>query len=253
MRLHFLELVWFSTYAELRAERSRSYLGLAWWLVEPALMMGAFWLVFDRILGTGGPGYLPFLLIGLVVWQWLKSSIVHAGQAIWMNLALIHQVRVPVLVFPFVHLLADTIKFGVVFALLLVVLWCAGYPPNAAYASLPALLLCVGLCGVGGGLLLAAVMPLLPDLRFVVEQLLSVLMFLSGVVFALDRVPPAYAEWLAWNPVLIVLDALRGVLLRGEWPDWIVLERVAASALVIAAVGIFAVQRLAPRYPKIAV
>lgn len=253
MRLHFLELVWFSTYAELRAERSRSYLGLAWWLVEPALMMAAFWLVFDRILGTGGPGYLPFLLIGLVVWQWLKSSVVHAGQAIWQNLALIHQVRMPVLVFPFVHFLADAIKFGAVFVLLLAVLWFAGYPPNAAYLSLPPLLLCMALCAVGGGLLLAALMPLLPDLRFVVEQLLTVLMFLSGVVFALERVPAPYAEWLAWNPVLMLLDALRGVLLHGRWPDWMALLRVAASALALAAVGVVCVQRLAPRYPKIAV
>lgn len=252
MRLHFLELVWFSTYAELRAERSRSYLGLAWWLVEPALMMAAFWLVFDRILGTGGPGYLPFLLIGLVVWQWLKSSVVHAGQAIWMNLALIHQVRMPVLVFPFVNLLADAIKFGVVFVLLLAVLWLAGYPPNAAYLSLPPLLLCMALCAIGGGLLLAALMPLLPDLRFVVEQLLTVLMFLSGVVFALERVPAPYAEWLTWNPVLMLLDAMRGVLLHGRWPDGMALVHVAASALALAALGVFCVQRLAPRYPKIA-
>lgn len=253
MRLHFFELVWFSTYAELRAERSRSYLGLAWWVVEPALMMAAFWLVFDRILGTGGPGYLPFLLIGLVVWQWLKSSVMHAGQAIWQNLALIHQVRMPVLVFPFVHFLADVIKFGLVFVLLLVVLWIAGYPPNAAYLSLPPLLLCMALCAVGGGLLLAALMPLLPDLRFVVEQLLTVLMFLSGVVFALERVPAPYAEWLAWNPVLMLLDALRGVLLHGRWPDWMALLRVAAIALALAALGVLCVQRLAPRYPKIAV
>lgn len=252
MRLHFFELVWFSTYAELRAERSRSYLGLVWWLVEPALMMAAFWLVFDRILGTGGPGYLPFLLIGLVVWQWFKSSVVHAGQAIWQNLALIHQVRMPVLVFPFVHLLADAIKFGAVFMLLLAVLWLTGYPPNAAYLSLPPLLLCLALCAIGGGLLLAAVMPLLPDLRFVVEQLLTVLMFLSGVVFALERVPAAYADWLAWNPVLMLLDALRGVLLHGRWPDWMALLRVAASALALAALGILSVRRLAPRYPKIA-
>ncbi len=253
MRLHFFELVWFSTYAELRAERSRSYLGLAWWLVEPALMMAAFWLVFDRILGTGGPGYLPFLLIGLVVWQWFKSSVMHAGQAIWQNLGLIHQVRMPVLVFPFVHLLADAIKFGVVFVLLLAVLWLAGYPPNMAYLSLVPLLLCMALCGIGGGLLLAALMPLLPDLRFVVEQLLTVLMFLSGVVFALERVPAPYAEWLAWNPVLMLLDALRGVLLHGRWPDWFALLRVSANALALAALGVICVQRLAPRYPKIAV
>jgi lipopolysaccharide transport system permease protein len=215
--------------------------------------MAAFWLVFDRILGTGGPGYLPFLLIGLVVWQWFKSSVMHAGQAIWQNLALIHQVRMPVLVFPFVHLLADAIKFGVVFVLLLAVLWLAGYPPNMAYLSLVPLLLCMALCGIGGGLLLAALMPLLPDLRFVVEQLLTVLMFLSGVVFALERVPAPYAEWLAWNPVLMLLDALRGVLLHGRWPDWFALLRVSANALALAALGVVCVQRLAPRYPKIAV
>lgn len=252
MRLHFLELVWFSTYAELRAERARSYLGLLWWLVEPGLMMAAFWLVFDRILGTAGPGYLPFLLIGLVVWQWLKSSIVHAGHAIWMNLALVRQVRLPVLLFPLVALLTDSLKFGAVFLLLLVVLWLAGYPPNAAYLSLPLLLLGVGICAAGCGLLLAALMPLLPDLRFVIEQLLTVVMFLSGVVFALQRVPQPYADWLAWNPVLVLLDALRGVLLQGAWPDWSALARIALPLLGLAAAGLLGLQWLAPRYPKIA-
>lgn len=252
MRLHFFELVWFSTYAELRAERARSYLGFVWWLVEPALMMAAFWLVFDRILGTGGPDYLPFLLIGLVVWQWFKSSVVHAGQAIWLNLALIHQVRVPVLVFPLVHLLADAIKFAVVFGLLLVVLWSAGYAPNAAYLCLPPLLFCLALCAAGGGLLLAALMPLLPDLRFVVEQVLTVVMFLSGVVFALERVPEPLARWLAWNPVLLLVDALRGVLLHGRWPEWPPVLRGAAIAFALIALGMATVRRLAPRYPKMA-
>ena len=110
----------------------------------------------------------------------------------------------------------------------------------------------MALCAIGGGLLLAALMPLLPDLRFVVEQLLTVLMFLSGVVFALERVPAPYADWLTWNPVLMLLDAMRGVLLHGRWPDWMALVRVAASALALAALGVFCVQRLAPRYPKIA-
>src|SRR5690606_25615751 len=59
MHRHLIELVLFSTYAELRAEAARSYLGLIWWVLEPAMMMGAFWLVFDVILKTGGPDYLP--------------------------------------------------------------------------------------------------------------------------------------------------------------------------------------------------
>ena len=54
MRQHLIELVLFSTYAELRAEAARSYLGLLWWVLEPALMMGAFYLVFDVILKSAG-------------------------------------------------------------------------------------------------------------------------------------------------------------------------------------------------------
>ena len=68
MRRHLLDLIFFSTYAELRAERSRSYLGLIWWVLEPAMMMAVFWLVFGVILKSDVPDYVPFLLIGFTVW-----------------------------------------------------------------------------------------------------------------------------------------------------------------------------------------
>ena len=253
MRQHVFELIRFSTYAELRAERSRSYLGLIWWVAEPAMMMAAFWLVFDVILKTGGPDYLPFLLIGLTVWQWMKSCITHGGYAIWTNLGLIRQARLPVLVFPFVQMLADTIKFLYIFALLLVILWVGGYPPSIAYVALPVLFAVTFLFAAGAGFVVAAVVPLVPDLRFVIEQVLTVVMFLSGVVFSLDQVPSPLREIIALNPVATLLDAARGILMRGEWPDWFALLKVSLISATVCAFGIFVVRRLAPRYPKLAV
>ena len=82
MRLHYLELILFSTYAELRAERARSYLGLIWWVLEPAMMMGTFFLVFSVVLQNNQPDYFPFLLIGLVLWPWFISFVSHGGLAI---------------------------------------------------------------------------------------------------------------------------------------------------------------------------
>ena len=35
MYRNLIELILFSTHAELRAERERSYLGLIWWIAEP--------------------------------------------------------------------------------------------------------------------------------------------------------------------------------------------------------------------------
>ena len=250
MRHHLTELVLFSTYAELRAERARSYLGFVWWLAEPAMMMGAFWIVFDVILDTGGRDYLPFLLIGLVVWQWMKSCITHAGHAIWTNLGLIRQVRVPVLIFPFVQMFADTVKFVCVFVLLVAILALLGFPPNGAYAALPLLFVLIFALAAGAGLVVAAVMPLVPDLRFVIEQVLTVAMFLSGVAFAVRNVP----DWfVSANPVLVLLEAVRGVMMRGEWPHWPALAGAALTALALAAIGVGLVLRLAPRYAKTAV
>lgn len=252
MRLHLIELVLFSTYAELRAEAARSYLGLVWWVLEPALMMATFWFVFGVILHSGGPDYVPELLIGLTVWQWMKSCMTHGGYAIWSHLGLVRQTRLPPLVYPVVAMLSDTVKFLCILALLLVILWCCGYAPNAAYLALPPLFLVVLLFAAGIGFVISAVVPLVPDLRFVIEQVLSVVMFLSGVVFSLKGVPEPLRGWLALNPVAQIMDATRGILMHGAWPHWGELAKVSLVSVAVCLAGAAVVHRLAPRYPKLA-
>ena len=252
MRRHLLDLILFSTYAELRAERSRSYLGLIWWVLEPAMMMLVFWLVFGVILKSGGADYVPFLLVGFTIWQWIKSCITHAGYAIWSNLPLIRQAPLPPLMFALVQMLADTVKFFFIFLLLVVVLWFMGYPPNITYLALLPLFVIVFIFSIGAGFVVAAVVPLVPDLRFVIEQFLTILMFLSGVIFALDVVPPDLAKILKWHPILELIEATRGILMHSQWPDLGTMIRVALESIAICVVGVTMVQRLSPRYPKLA-
>lgn len=253
MRLHYIELVLFSTYAELRAERSRSYLGLIWWVLEPAMNMAVFYLVFGVLLPIQTHDYVQFLLVGLTLWQWFKSCVMHAGYAIWTQLGLIRQVHVAPHVFPIVQILADTAKFIFILALLMVILWCSGYPPTIAYVGLIPVLLIELVFAAGAGYVLAALMPLAPDLRFIIEQVLTVLMWLSGVVVAFDNLPPAMHYWLALNPVAQLIMAGRDILMHGHWPDWLALARVGAISLVLLAVGSFLISRLTPRYVKLPV
>lgn len=252
MRLHLVELILFNTYAELRAEAARSYLGFIWWVLEPAMMMGAFWIVFGKILGTGGPDYVPFLLIGITVWQWMQSCITHGGYAIWGNLGMVRQVRLPPLVFPISAMLSDTVKFAFIFILLVAILWALGYPPNRHYWALVPLFGVVFLAGAGAGFLVAAVVPLLPDLRFVIGQVLMVVMFLSGVVFPLDSVPDNMRWMMDLNPVAVIMDETRAVMMHAQPPNWVGLYRVAVIAAGAAAIGAMCVRSLAPRFPKLA-
>ncbi len=252
MRLHYLELILFSTYAELRAERARSYLGLIWWVLEPAMMMGTFFLVFSVVLKNNQPDYVPFLLVGLALWQWFKSCVSHGGYAIWTQLNLVRQVKLPAQVFPTVQILADTVKFIFILVLLLAILWSSGYPPNVTYVALVPVLLVELVFAAGAAYLVAAVVPLVPDLRFVIEQFLTVVMFLSGVVFPLTSVPPELRSWFELNPIAVLIDAGRGILMYARWPDWAALGRVALISLALYALGSFLITRLTPRYVKLA-
>jgi lipopolysaccharide transport system permease protein len=251
MRLHLIELTLFSTYAELRAERARSYLGLLWWIVEPAMNMATYYLVFAVIFKSGGPDYVPFLLIGLTLWQWFKSCVSHGGYSIWQQLPLIRQVRLPLQVFPSVQILADTVKFLCIFALLLVVLWSSGYPPNITYLALLPVLLVELVFVAAVTYVVAAVVPLVPDLRFVIEQVLQVVMFLSGVVFSLDGLPPSLRRWFTLNPIVELVDAGRGILIHAQWPNWVALGGVALASLALYAFGTYVITRLTPRYVKL--
>jgi lipopolysaccharide transport system permease protein len=251
MHLHLLELILFSTYAELRAERARSYLGLLWWVIEPAMNMATFYLVFAVIFKTGGPDYVAFLLIGLTLWQWFKSCISHGGYSIWQQLPLIRQVKLPLQVFPSVQILTDTVKFLCILALLLIVLWCAGYPPNITYLALLPVLLVEMIFVAAATYVVAAVVPLVPDLRFVIEQVLQVVMFLSGVVFSLDGLPPSLRYWFSLNPIAELVDAGRGILIHAQWPNWFALGRVAVISLALYALGSYLITRLTPRYVKL--
>ncbi len=251
MRLHYLELILFSTYAELRAERARSYLGFLWWVIEPAMNMAIYYLVFAVVLKTSQADYVPFLLVGLTLWQWYKSCVSHGGYAIWQQLPLIRQVKLPARVFPSVQILADTVKFFFILALLLIILWTAGYAPDRTYLALPVVLAIEFIFATASAYLVAAVMPFVPDLRFVIEQVLQLVMFLSGVVFPLGSVPPRLQSWFALNPIVELVSAGRDILMYHRWPDWIGLGRVAAISLLLYAFGLFLIARLTPRYVKL--
>lgn len=251
--MRFLELLWFSAYAELKAESARSYLGFLWWLLEPAMFMAVFYVVFGLMLGSPDPHFIPFLLIGLTFWQWFKSCVSHGSHAIWLNIPLMRQVRLPVLLFPLVAVLSDTVKFLFIFVVLLLILWLMGYPPGWPYLALPLVFAVELLLACAGALIAAAVVPFVPDIRFVIENALMAAMFVSGVVFSLANLPEPYRHWMAYNPVVGILESARDILMRGQWPDWSLLLQAAIGSLLVLGFAVALIMRLAPRYPKLAV
>lgn len=247
MRQHYLELIWYKALAELRAEAARSFLGFLWWIVEPVLYMAAFYVVFGLIFERGGADFVPFLLCGLVAWKWFASTVTSAANAIPANGGLMQQVYLPKHIFPTIVLLVNTVKFLVVMGLLLVFLMSYGHTPSYAWLGLPALVLvqCLFIAAVAG--LVSSIVPFVPDFKLLLDNVMMLLFFVSGVFFDIGSVPGYLQFLLNLNPMAGIIDGYRTILMQGLWPNGLYL----ASVLVVSLLGITLAGRILARYDRI--
>ncbi len=247
----YVELILYKTYADLRAETARSYLGFLWWIFEPVMYMSVFYVVFGLMLGHKTDNYVPFLLTGLIVWQWFKSCLSHGANTIIGSIYITRQVFLPKIIFPIILILTDTTKFLFIFSLLMIFLWLNGFFPSRYYLALPILFVVQILFTMGFTFLLAAIVPFIPDLRFIVENILMAVFFASGVFMSADVVPEKYHFFYYLNPMVSLIEGYRNVLMHGMWPNWLALLLITLFSLVIIFLSSFIIKKFEYIYPKV--
>lgn len=247
----FVELVVFRAYSDLRSEVARVSLGVAWWIVEPLLYLSVFYIVFGVVFQRGGEGFIYFLLAGLFVWRWFDSSVRAASVSILNNGALIRQVVVPKFFFPAVAVLVSLFKFFIVFTLFLLFMAFVHGEPTIRWLALPAvvgvqLLFTIGVAGI-----LAALVPFLPDLKIIIDNLLTLWFFMSGVFFDISDVQGVFGQLLALNPMAQIISAYRIILLTDAWPDWWSLGIVVITSLLALLVSAWYYKKYDHLYSKL--
>jgi len=249
--IRYSELIFYKTYADLRAETERTYLGFLWWIFEPLLYMSVFFVVFELLLNRGTKDFVPFLLVGLTIWQWFKSCLSHGSETILAANQLMQHVHLPKVIFPIILIFTDTVKFIFIFTLLLIFLWFYGYGIGLHYLALPAVLITQLLLTTALVFFLAAIVPFLPDLRYVVENLLMAVFFMSGIFLASESVPEAYRGYYYLNPMVNLIESYRNILMFHEWPSFTALLIISSLSLVGIGLATRLIARFEYVYPKI--
>ncbi len=246
------DILLYKTYAELKAEAQRNFLGFLWWVVEPILFMLVFYFVFGKLLGRTPEAFIPFLLVGMVVWLWGQATIAQGATAIITNHGLLNQVFVPKVLFPTVIFLKNTLKFLFALLMLLVFLVAYGFEASPLWLEVIPVLAIGGLFILGSAYLAAALTPFFPDLQMLIDNGLRLLFFMSGIFFDIDALETNYKAVFQANPAAVLIDSMRSILLAGEHADWWRLGGVLAGALCVGGAG-YAIMRVnESRYAKIA-
>ena len=250
-KIRYLELVWHKALAELRVEAARAYIGFLWWILEPLLYMTAFYIAFGSGIRGGGTQAMLFLLIALVPWKWFASSVQNSSGSLQANSGLIQQVYFPKLILPFIVVLANTIKFLIVLCLLMGLCTLMGKGPSVYWFALPVIIVVQFILISAVGSLCASIVPIVPDLKLIVDNGLIVLMFVSGLFFDVHKLSPEKARLLSFNPLVPLMQSYRDVLENGTWPQWGALAYLVSISLITYACALIIMTKYDRHYAKL--
>jgi lipopolysaccharide transport system permease protein len=250
---HYRQLVFTKVAANLQTETSRDYLSYLWWVFEPILHMFVYYFVFSFLLSRGTEDYVAFLLTGLIPFFWFDRTVNHSMMSIVSGQRLMMQVHFPKIILPTIVIFQNVVKQLVVVILLLIFLILYGIAPSIYWIALPLLLIVQFLFISACAYLVSALIPFLPDLRFLISMLLRMVFFCSGVFFSVEMIPAHYHKYFFLNPMASLLRDYRAVLIYAQWPNWQPLLYITECSLIGIIIMWIVIQKLDHTYPRIVI
>jgi len=234
----YLGIVLYRTIAGIKSEARQNYLGYFWFLLEPVLSTAVLYVVFTQVkVYDSGPRYVVFLLIGLLAWGWFESSCIAGSLSIKVKFGVLNQFNLPKYIFPLVTILVNSWKFLWVFLVILIVAAFLGFPPNVCFFYLPLIMALQFFLICSVTMPLSIGVTLSNDLLTVVNSLFRLMFFLSGIFFDSSLVPENLRSWFYANPMAVILESYRTVILGGSAPNFARLLEAAGVCLVLFIAG----------------
>lgn len=233
---------WELTKRDVEGRYSGSFLGLLWSFVNPLLMLAVYTLAFRVFLGmrwpnaTSGADFSLMIFCGMIVHSMMAECLGRGPSVIVSQSNLVKRVVFPLSILPCV--MVASMLFNALLTMLVLLAFVLatrhGIHVTSLYLPLvyaPYVLL---LCGVSW--LIASLGVFVRDVSQVAGVLTSLLMFLSPVFYPASMLREPYREWMAFNPLTLMIEQTRELVLFGHGPDW---RALGIYTLVAVAVLLF--------------
>lgn len=220
-----------------------SALGFSWAVLQPLSLVALYWFVFTTFMvpraGGTGAAYILFLISGLVPWLAINEGLVRSTTSIVENAAMVR--RLPfqsevLVVVPNVTAILFELIGLTVFSIFL---FAQGSSLRGAWL-LPFAVALQLLMQVGIGLALATLYVFFRDVIQVVGFALSVLFYLSPILY---EAPPRFESFFMWNPLTPLLGLFRSALLNAPLPEAGSIVFLLAVAFSLFAAGLWLFRR----------
>lgn len=249
--LKFINLLLYRSAAELKSEGTRTYAGYLWWILDPLMSLAVYYFAFKYIFHRETENFAIFLFIGIVIYRFFAGTVSRSARSIIDGQGLMQLVYVHKSIFALSVVMVNLVKFLITLLLVMVVAWLAGMTPTWSYMAIPILVTLVLMVTAGIAMVCAAITPFFPDFQLVLGTILHLMIFLSGVFHDIEELSPRAQTIIRLNPIAVMIEQYRVIILHGQWPNLKVLAPVLAEGVLFLAIGWLLIHKFNRYYPKI--
>jgi lipopolysaccharide transport system permease protein len=213
----FRELILQLAWRDVRVRYKQTVLGVAWAILQPALMMVVFTICFGRMAGlsSGDVPYPLFVYAGLLPWMFFASAITNAGNSVVGSERLITKIYFPRLAIPFAAVGTAAVDLAVALGLLALLMVAYGSAWSVSLLLVPVFFALLALAALGVGTLLAALTVAYRDFRYATPFLVQLWMFATPTVYMQPKGDPTNVlqALLTLNPLTGLIGGFRAAAL----------------------------------------
>ena len=219
----------------------QTILGPLWHIISPLLSTLVYAFIFGNVarMGTDGIPFLLFYYGGTTLWTYFSTCLNSASVIFINNSSVFGKVYFPRLAVPIATTFSAMLRMFIQFAVLMVFLGFYIYKgnpirPTAQAFLFPLMVIWIGALGTGLGMIISAITTKYRDLQHLLNLILSLMMYVTPVVYPLSQVPDKFRRLFYLNPMSAPVELFRiwfyGL---GNVPYKMILSSLAATAIVL--------------------
>ena len=241
-----IRLAW----SDFKMRYKSSALGFFWSLLEPLLMLVVLYVVFSNLMRIQVEHYQLFLLLGIVLWNFLDRG---TSMSIWGIIgkpSLVQKVYFPrdILVIStcITALMMTALEF-VVFIIFMVVF---RVMPGWTIVYFPILFIFEFLIILGLSMALSSLTVYFRDVQFIWRLIVQVGFFGTPILYPITIFPEKIRMVVMLNPMAQIITMMRDCTLYRIPPDPLNLAYAAVTTIIVLLIGYVIFDRLEPKFAE---
>jgi teichoic acid transport system permease protein len=206
--------IWYVSTSELRSRQVTNVLGNLWHLLNPALSIGVYFVIFGLLLDVGNrssANFFLFITVGIFIFQFTQKATTDGAKSIINNIGLLKAIKFPRAMLPVTSTVTETVAFWPSF---LVIYFVASLSEGFRWQwiVLPAVVALQAVFNIGTAMIAARLTTHFRDTTQILPFFFRLLLYASGVIFNVDSYADGNKtiEWLfTLNPLYCFITVAR--------------------------------------------